>query len=453
MHGVCTVTSHSTRTPPRNASEQPSLPPLRPYQLDGVKFLLTSDSALLADEMGLGKTIQAATALREARKHYRRVLIVAPASLCLNWQRELETWAPEITVRRITGTAEDRSYTYRLPIQVLIASFEQIRLDCHDLAANVRFDLVVIDEVQRIKNNNSAQNLACRIIPRQASWALSGTPLENEVNDLVSVFGFVRPGLLRSDMTKQEIHAAMKPHFLRRTRAEVLSELPPISIREMHLELGYGQRKAYEESWSQRFLAHSRDPSMVASSLLALLTRLKQICNFDDESGESVKLSALQDILDRVAAMKQKVLIFSQYVDTLKKISRQLSIEHDIYHGGLSTSARDGLLTEFREQSGPRALLISLRSGGVGLNLQEASTVVLFDRWWNPATEDQAIHRAYRYGRRGPLDVIRFLVEDSIEERISSLLTTKSELFDEYVRSAPQDKRWSVETLRQIFDL
>ena len=438
---------------PRDQVQQLAPGPLRPYQLEGVRFLLESSSALLADEMGLGKTVQTVTAIRSGRDAYRRVLIIAPASLCLNWQREIEKWAPDLVVRRVIGTATDRSYTYRLPIQVLVASFEQIRMDCDDLAAHVRFDLVVVDEAQRLKNNSSALNLACRIIPREKSWALTGTPLENEPRDLVAIFGFIMPPLLRSGMSKSQIHEAMKPHFLRRTKRDVLGELPPILFRELRLELGHQQRQAYDEVWNSRQLVRDLDPREAGSNLLALLTRLKQICNYDEESGESVKLDALQDVLERIEAVDEKILIFSQYVDTLMKISSEITIKHDVYHGRLTMTQRENVLSAFREQPGPRALLISLQAGGVGLNLQEASTVILFDRWWNPAKEDQAIHRAHRYGRESPLDVIRFIVEDSVEERIDSVLETKRALFDEYITKAPQEDRSSVQTLRRILDL
>ena len=438
---------------PRGLVQPPIPQTLRAYQLEGIRFLRESSSALLADEMGLGKTVQTAVALRLGRQEYRRILIISPASLCLNWQREIERWAPELAVRRVLGTATDRNYTYRLPIQILITSYEQIRTDCHTLSANVRFSLVIVDEAQRLKNKNSAINQACRIIPRERSWALTGTPLENEPRDLVAVFGFVKPQLIRDAMSRSQIHEAMKPYFLRRTKSEVLRELPPIIFREIPLELGRQQRQAYEQTWNSRQTLRDVDPREAGAGMLALLTRLKQICNFDEASGESVKLEILQEMLRRIELTGQKVLVFSQYVKALRKISTAITIPHDIFHGGLSMSQRDSILDTFRQQPGPRALLISLQAGGVGLNLQEASTVILFDRWWNPAKEDQAIHRAHRYGRDSPLEVIRFLVENSIEERIDTVLQTKRALFDEYVTDAPQDDRWSIQTLRDILDL
>ncbi len=412
--------------------------PLRPYQLEGVDFLRSRQFALLADEMGLGKTVQTAVALKSARKDFRRILIVAPASLCLNWQRELETWAHGLTVRRVMGNVEDRTMTYRLPIQVLIASYEQIRTDSRRFHGLVSFDLVVLDEAQRIKNLNSGTSFACRIIPRKRSWALTGTPLENRPRDLVAIFRFLKPQLLHTGMSRLEMHEALTGHFLRRTKAEVLEDLPPILTKEVRLKLGQGQRQVYDDIWKARHRIVNRSGrNQESANMLAVLARLKQVCNFERESGESVKLDVIHSFLDAVTISGQKVLIFSQYVSALEWLSERIELPHSIYHGGLSLDARERVVDVFRRQDGPRALLMSLQAGGVGLNLQEASAVILLDRWWNPAVENQAVQRAHRFGRETPLQVVRFLVEDSIEERILEILQDKEALFDEYVETAP----------------
>lgn len=395
------------------------------------------DAALLADEMGLGKTVQSAVALSLNKKLFQRTLLVVPASLSLNWQRELKRWAPDLVVRGVIGDAEDRAATYRLPIQVLVASYEQIRSDVHMFDTDLFFDLVILDEAQRIKNVASDTSLACRLIPRKRSWALSGTPLENRPADIISIFRFLKSGLLHQGMSRQDIHERIANHFLRRTKQKVLSDIPPIIVQDIPLELSENQRYAYDEVWSSRFTeVRGKDGRVSSANMLATLTRLKQICNFDPTTGESAKLDALQVLLDSIAQENEKILIFSQYVETLKWISGHINLRHDIFDGSLSPSQRDGIITNFHQQSGPRALLMSFKAGGVGLNLQEASTVVLFDRWWNPATENQAIHRAHRFGKRKPLQVIRFLVVDSIEERTDEILDEKQTLFNEYIERA-----------------
>jgi len=415
--------------------------PLRPYQWEGVSFLYRSGAALLADEMGLGKTVQTAVALALALRNpgVDRALVVAPASLILNWQRELERWAPSLVVRRVTGDDGDRAAFYQLPIEVLIASYEQVRADAVERIPADTFDVVVLDEAQRIKNRESRTALACRLLPRRRAWALSATPLENSRDDLESVFGFLSPGLVKSPMSREEVFAKIGPHLLRRRKADVLSDLPPIIGQDMVLDLTADQRDAYDAVWASRSETLSGEPRPISTAaLFGLITRLKQICNFEPESESSSKLEALETLLEGISDDGGKILVFSQYVETLKWLARRIrDVPHNLYHGGLSQDERDDVVRRFETESGARMLLVSLRAGGLGLNLQAADLVVLFDRWWNPAVEVQAIHRAHRFGRKAPLHVVKFLVADTIEERINTILETKQALFDHYVEQAP----------------
>ncbi len=411
---------------------------LRSYQWQGVRFLASRCSALLADEMGLGKTVQVAVALSMllGRGEASRALIIVPASLRLNWQRELGRWATRLSVRVARGGRQDRMATYRLPVNIVVASYEQVRMDSVEIARTVDFDVVVLDEAQRIKNLESDTALACRVIRRHCSWALTGTPIENSVTDLSSLFRFIRPGLLRHGMSRPEIHSAMQDFFLRRRKTEVLSELPPIVVQDIPLDLEGRQREAYEAMWARRDSLHG--PDVAATALLGLITKLKQICNFDQSSNQSAKLDALRVILESVTGPDDKVIVFSQFVSTLRWAAREMGrgLPMEILHGGLDQEARESVIARFNGEPGPRLLLVSLRAGGVGLNLQAASSVVLFDRWWNPAVEDQAIHRAHRFGRDRHLHVYRFLVVDSVEERIAEILDEKRAVFDEYVEGA-----------------
>lgn len=415
--------------------------PLRPYQWEGVRFLLDRGTGLLADEMGLGKTVQVAVALsmklRTSRR--RRALIVVPATLRLNWGRELARWAPDISVGIVRGGTEDRRAYYMLPYNVLIASYEQIRADFLRSSNTTEYDVVVLDEAQRIKNANSETALACRVLRRDASWALTGTPLENRVKDLIGVYRFVCPGLLSSAMSRPEVHSAMQPFFLRRRKYDVLHQLPPIQFQDVYVELEGQQKQAYDALWESRVnLTHRGGSNNFTSSMLALITRLKQACNFDPVSGESSKRDALGLIIDGLVSADHKLLVFSQYVKTLRWLAQEIegTVTIDIIHGGLPERDKDSAVSRFNNEPGPRVLLVSLKAGGVGLNLGEASHVVLFDRWWNPAVEEQAIHRAHRFERDRVLHVYRFLVADSIEDRISTILGEKRELFEQYIEAA-----------------
>jgi SNF2 family DNA or RNA helicase len=415
--------------------------PLRTYQWQGVNFLLNQGSGLVADEMGLGKTVQVAVALSLLLPscEHGRALVVVPASLRLNWERELSSWAPNLSVRRLQGDAEDRFALYRLPINVLIGSYEQIRDDALVLSSEVRFDVVVLDEAQRIKNAGSDTAVACRILQRDWSWALTGTPIENVVEDLVSIYRFIHPTLLNLAMSRPEMHESMKPFFIRRRKHEVLPELPPIIVQDMPLELTVQQREAYDQIWMSRHKQASAGTRGVSkTALFALLTKLKQLCNFDPESGESAKLEALRLVIEGLSSPEDKLIVFSQYVETLQWISSRLDtqVPREVFHGGLHEDAKEAVIKRFKQETGPRILLMSLRAGGVGLNLQEASSVVLFDRWWNPAIEEQAMQRAHRFGRKKVLHVLRFLVINSVEERIAEVLEEKRGLFEQYVESA-----------------
>lgn len=426
------------------SSPQQTSAPLREYQRAGVAFLTASDGALLADEMGLGKTVQAATAIRITLRQFGdRALVVAPASLLLNWERELQRWAPELVVRTVSGNAKNRQAMYLLPVQVLITSYEHLRLDHVLLPSDLRFTLVLLDEAQRIKNSGSSTALACKLLQRDRSWALSGTPLENSPADLVSIFAFVKPGLIGLGMPKDILTERLRPHVLRRRKADVLSELPPIIVQDVHLELGQRQRQAYDDAWweGEESLRDLQQP-VSETHLLAVLTRLKQLCNRDESSGESIKLEALTATIESLGEKDDKLIVFSQFASTVRWLARELSssIPTDILDGATSSRDRDLALRRFEEASGPRMIVISLRAGGVGLNLNSASAVILFDRWWNPALESQAIQRGHRFGRTRPLHVIRYLVRDTIEERIASILEAKQHLFDSYIEGIQQNE-------------
>ena len=430
---------------------------LRPYQREGAGFLIRSESALLADAMGLGKTVQVISAVRllVLSGVASRILVVVPRSLRTNWIREFAVWAPEVYVTHADGSPANRSAIYYLPLPVLVVTYEQVRQDSHELDDCEPFDLVVLDEAQRIKDAASQISISCRGIPRVRSWALTGTPVENSVEDLVSIFAFVRRDLIYNSMPWSEIRPRIKSHFLRRTKEEVLPGLPPIILQDMACELQGRQRQAYRTLWHNREDVLGKSFSHI--HMFSLITKLKRLCNRESHSGESVKYEALEVLLQNLSSPSDKVIVFSQYVETLRWLSTQLhGTKHRTFHGQQDDGEREAVLDWFRGCSGPVVLLMSLRAGGVGLNLQEASMVVLFDRWWNPAVEQQAIERAHRFGRRrGPLHVVRFLVKNSIEERIDQILKGKTEVFENYIERAESALAppFGAKELRQMLDL
>ena len=430
---------------------------LHDYQWEGVEFLYRYSSALLADEMGLGKTVQAAVALAillNGQHGVNRALIVAPASLTTNWMMELATWAPSLTVRHVQGAAPDREAFYLLPIPVLVSSYEQIRHDGLDRIPSGTFDIVVLDEAQRIKNRNSSTSLACRVLPRKRAWALSATPLENDEGDVVSILSFLDSSV-GQNLSKTHLAKKLGAMMLRRRKAEVRAQLPPVIFQALKLNLLAPQREQYDELWANRAvtvgaIAADKD---ISAALLGLITRLKIVCNFDAPSNASAKLDALKTISEG-AGESARILVFSQFVETLRWIADRIELPHDLLTGSMSLVERQAAIDRFKTESAPRYLLASLRAGGVGLNLGEATHVVIFDRWWNPAVEVQAIYRAHRFDRDEPLHAIRFLVVDSIEEHIEAILERKEHLFDEIIGSAEATtRRFTERELMQILEL
>jgi SNF2 family DNA or RNA helicase len=408
-----------------------------------VAFLYPRRAALLADEMGLGKTMQAITAMRLLFRtdQIRRALLVCPKPLVSNWRREFQLWAPELPLLAIEGDRGHRHWQWQQrEAPVVVANYEILRRDAATVADPAsHFDLVVLDESQRIKNRSGATAHAVRAISRDRSWALTGTPVENSSDDLVGIFDFLRPGHLSASMTPRRMGRTASDYVLRRTKAEVLSDLPEKLFRDADVDLSEEQRESYrmaEEEGVLRLTAMGE--AVTIQHVFELVLRLKQICNFDPATGASTKLERLLADVEEVAASGQKALVFSQWVGTLETLRKRLQRFRPLeYHGSISQAERENVLRTFRDDPRRHLLLISYGAGGVGLNLQFASYVFLFDRWWNPAVEDQAVNRAHRIGAVGPVTVTRFLSRSTIEERIEQILRDKRELADAIFSDAP----------------
>ncbi len=407
-----------------------------PYQLEGIAFLFPRHAAILADEMGLGKTMQAITAIRlllHARE-LRRVLLICPKPLVTNWKREFQLWAPEIPVGVIEGNQARRNWQWQQPATpVLLANYELLVRD-YQIAANegLHFDLVLLDEAQRIKNRHSATSQVTRSIRRTRSWALTGTPVENSPEDLVGIFEFLSPGHLSSNMQARRMGLAARDYILRRRKEEVLTDLPPKMFRDAELDLTPEQWISYREAEEHGVVRLTQmGDELTIQHVFELVLRLKQICNFDPAEGSSSKLERLRADLEEVIASGQKAIVFSQWVDSLKRIRTALQPLPVLeYHGKIPARKRDRVIDQFRDDPSCHLMLMSYGAGSVGLNLQFCRYVFLFDRWWNPAVEDQAINRAHRIGASGPVTVTRMMTINTIEEHIDQVLQEKRELFE-----------------------
>ena len=407
-----------------------------PYQLDGIAFLFPRYAAILADEMGLGKTMQAISTIRLllCSGEMRSVLLVCPKPLVTNWLREFQVWAPEIPVTAIGGNATKREFQWRSPeVPVKVANYELLMRDKETvLDSGLHFDLVALDEAQRIKNRNSTTSEIVRAIPRTRSWALTGTPVENSPDDLVGIFDYLSPGYLKVGMPMNQMAKASKDYILRRTKDMVMDDMPPKLYRDAELDLTAEQWATYESAESEGVIQlEELEQELTIQHVFELVLRLKQICNFDPATGSSSKLERLVADMEEVAASGKKAIVFSQWVNSIDKMKPALERFGPLeYHGRIPHKKRDGVIDQFKHDPDCSVILMSYGAGSVGLNLQFCEYVFLFDRWWNPAVEDQAINRAHRIGAKGAVTVTRMLAMNTIEQRIASVLDEKREMFD-----------------------
>ncbi|HEY3266202.1 MAG TPA: DEAD/DEAH box helicase [Armatimonadota bacterium] len=436
--------------------------PLLPFQQDGALELLSRPRLLLADDMGLGKTVQAIAALRIMihRGEMVRALVAAPAGLLDQWRREITRWAPELRVMTVRGAPDERAWQWRYAAHVTLVSYETLRNDVPGPPERRLWDLVILDEASRIRNRETGIAQACKRIPRVRRWALTGTPLENSVDDLVSIFDFLtgQPG--EPDRPWQAVagvRARLRELQLRRRKEDVLPDLPPKRVIDVPLELGPLQRAAYDRAETEGLIQlRAHGPDISITHVLELITRLKQVCNADPVSGESAKLDNIRERMATLVEEGHRALVFSQFVDAsygVERAARALASYDPLSYSGAQTAPeRTDTLRRFEEGKRHKALILSLRAGGVGLNLQSASYVFHLDRWWNPALEDQAESRAHRLAQPYPVTVYRYICEGTIEERIERILQEKRALFHDVVDDVTLDLQHAL-TESEIYGL
>ena len=427
--------------------------PLLEFQLEGVRALIERDRILLADDMGLGKTVQALAALRILclQRKVERALLVVPASLMDQWRREVGKWAPELRAIVVRGAPRDRAWQWRAAAHLTIVSYETLRTDFTEYEASPPrrhvWDLVILDEAQRIKNRDVEVSREAKQLRRRRTWAMTGTPLENSEDDLASIMEFVdhtdgaEPIHYSPGQRLRDRHREVQ---LRRRKSEVLTQLPPKQVIEIQLELPPGQRATYDRAEREGVLElRAKGETLRIQHVLELIMRLKQVCNFDPSTGESAKLAEIEERLDTLVAEGHRALLFSQYTSDIFGVAaiaeRLARFEPLAYTGSLSSGNRDRVIQSFKTDDRHKALVLSLMAGGVGLNLQEASYVFHVDRWWNPASERQAEDRAHRMGQTVPVTVFKYTCQNTIEERIQEILSAKQQLFDELVDDVSVD--------------
>ncbi len=440
---------------------------LRPYQVDGFRFLaylaVNRFGGLLADDMGLGKTIQSITYLlwlreEEAKKHggdmskVPPALVVCPKSVIDVWHSEVEKFAPSIRVK-ILRTRDDLDLkTLETDVDLFVLNYAQLRL-CGEELAKVRWLTSILDEGQQIKNPDSKAAKAARDLNSMNRLVLTGTPIENRLMDMWSLMSFAMPGVLgsrayfkkrfdkRKDPSAQgRLASRLRPFLLRRTKLQVAKDLPPRTEEEVFAEMENVQSDLYKAELKRiqkALLGFESDEAVKKNSFAILqgLMRLRQICchpglidpKFLKE--ESAKMNALFYLLDQLREEGHKVLVFSQFVSMLDIIKARLEVESRPFHYLTGqTKDRKGEIESFQTTKDPSVFMLSLKAGGAGLNLTSASYVILYDPWWNPAVENQAIDRTHRIGQKNKVIAYRLLTRETVEEKIRVLQHQKTQL-------------------------
>ncbi len=463
----------------------PQLPPtlqaeLRDYQVEGFAWISRlarwGAGACLADDMGLGKTVQTIAVMLD-RAAQGACLVVAPTSVCPNWEAEISRFAPTLVVHRLSRASDRGALIAQLgPSDVLICSYGLLHQEAEALGAK-QWQMAVLDEAQAIKNAQSRRAQASLSLQAGLRLALSGTPVENDIDELWSLFSFVNPGLLGSRESfqkrfaipierdkdvpaRQALRALIRPFLLRRTKTAVLSELPPRTEQTMQIEMGEAER-AFYEALRQKALENIKlidsQKGKRKLQILAEITKLRRACCnpalIDAAAGvSSAKLGAFMGLVDDLIRNRHRALVFSQFVGHLSLMRAALDergIKYEYLDGSTSSSERERRVAAF-QAGGADLFLISLRAGGTGLNLTAADYVVHLDPWWNPAVEDQASDRAHRMGQERPVTIYRLIMQDSIEERILRLHRDKRDLASDLLDGAETTARLSEEELLDL---
>ena len=425
---------------------------LRNYQVTGVNYLLSLSEmnfgGILADEMGLGKTIQVIAFL--LYKKNKRSLVVTPTSLIYNWKEEFEKFAPSLNVGVIHGSKSVRNKILdnKEEYDVLLTTYGTIKNDI-EFYKNEIFDYCIIDEAQNIKNPKSQNTKIIKELNAKVKFALTGTPIENSLIELWSIFDFIMPGYLfdekkfkrkfvgRNEKEIDELKSLIKPFILRRLKRDVITELPEKIEKKYYVPMTVKQKLAYKNYMKEvkLKLKTGEDDNI---TIFSYLTKLRQICQDPilvnkDYIGDSGKLNVALEIIEEVIEDNNKMLVFSQFTSVLKRIENELNIrkiKNKYLDGATNAKERIKLVSEFNESTEPELFLISLKAGGTGLNLTSAKFVMHMDPWWNPAIEDQATDRAHRIGQKNIVEVIKLIAKDTIEEKIIQLQEDKREIIN-----------------------
>jgi SNF2 family DNA or RNA helicase len=461
---------------------------MRPYQLKGFEWIYSTIQSKLgiciADDMGLGKTLQVIAVilkLKEERKLTNQVLVICPTTLLGNWLREVEKFAPSLKAKIYHG--DDRHYTES--IDIVITTYNLVRIR-EEFFANRKWTLLVVDEAQNIKNPSTYQTQSIKALKSEFRIAMTGTPIENRLTELWSIFDFLNPDFLGTlkwfraeyampiesyqiEHKVEEFKKITSPFMIRRLKSDksIIADLPDKIVKDEFCYLSKEQIVIYQKILKEDLdIIEQLQGVSRRGKVFQMINALKQICNHPSHftkkkayhpnlSGKSERLVSL---LQNILPTGEKTILFTQYTEMaeilLDILNKHLGIQPDFFHGGLMRKEREKVISDFQKDPAKQLILISLKAGGTGLNLVEATNVIHYDLWWNPAVEDQATDRAYRIGQTKNVQVHRLITLGTFEEKINSIIQGKRALTD---LTLIKGEKWitelSNEELKELFSL
>jgi SNF2 family DNA or RNA helicase len=406
---------------------------LKDYQKEGIKWLLEEDGRIMADDMGLGKTLQAIAASAEliVNKEIRNVLIVCPSSLVRNWCDELIKWAPDFVTFSITNTGNRKDEIWSKLFgysHYVVTNYEQIR-DIPNALLETEIDLIIADEAHKLRKKTSKIFKSIQKLKYRKFWALTGTPIEKNTNDVFNLLKIINPnkniGTIK-DHSNISLRAFLRNHILRRLKSNVLNELKDFSELKHFVPLNDNQKENYDKLCKELYLAEDENK-------LAIYGKLKSICDYDDLSQESSKLDFIEDLLDKINQRNEKSIVFSFSLEPLKVLKERLNRIYSesysiLFTGALDREARNKAIDSFKNDNSCKVFLCSGKIGGEGLNLTEANHAIFLNEWWNPSNNTQARDRIIRIGQNKEAFIHHVYTSDTIESRVIKILKSKKEI-------------------------
>lgn len=431
--------------------DTPKLEQLYSFQHQGVEWLINRSGCILADDMGLGKTVQVISAMRLLfnRAELRTALVICPKGLIATWEREFSRWASELGVAVLVPPArlrEDAWKTVAGRQHVLLTNYEQFRTP-PEILRRTPPDLIVTDEAHRLRKPGSKVTSGVFELRPKRFWALTGTPLERDLEDMATLLSLVAPNHFAPTDAKlhpSSLRSRAKPYVLRRRKQEVLQDLPPVLDTTEMLDLSKAQERVYQAAVNEYRRANKKGME------LALLTKLQMLCDMAPESRASCKVDRILYLLGRIREQGEKAVVFSYRLEPLRELQTRVAKRWgqesaELLLGEMNGDERNHAVTRFRDDKRVLALLASSRVGGEGLTLVEANHVFLLNQWWNPSANDQARDRVVRIGQHRKVRIYRFCCRGTIEEAVERILETKRELFNNVVEhlAHSEDAIWN----------